>query len=73
MKEEKKVKRLQIDIALSSFERLTRLKESTEAASFAEVTSRAYRVLEFMKDATDNGKKIVLRSPNGEETIVEFI
>lgn len=67
------VKRLQIDISEQSFERLKRLKENSEASSYAEVTNKAYRVYEFFIDALRQGNEIKLVDKDGNEKIVEFL
>ncbi|MFJ5451397.1 MULTISPECIES: hypothetical protein [Pectobacterium] len=67
------VKRLQIDISEQSFERLKRLKENSEASSYAEVTNKAYRVYEFFIDALQQGNEIKLVDKDGNEKIVEFL
>lgn len=67
------VKRLQIDISEQSFERLKRLKENSDASSYAEVTNKAYRVYEFFVDALSQGKEIKLVDKDGNETTVEFL
>lgn len=67
------VKRLQIDISEQSFERLKRLKESSDSSSYADVTNKAYRVYEFFVDALQQGKEIKLIDKNGNETKVEFL
>ena len=67
------VKRLQIDISEQSFERLKRLKENSEASSYAEVTNKSYRVYEFFIDALNQGTEIKLVDKDGNEKIVEFL
>lgn len=67
------VKRLQIDISEQSFERLKRLKENSDASSYAEVTNKAYRVYEFFVEALNQGKEIKLVDKDGNETTVEFL
>ena len=67
------MKRLQIDISEQSFERLKRLKENSEASSYAEVTNKTYRVYEFFIDALQQGNEIKLVDKDGNEKIVEFL
>ena len=67
------VKRLQIDISESSFERLKSLKEKSDASSYTEVTNKAYRVYDFFVNAQRDGKDVKLIDANGNETLVEFI
>ncbi len=47
MSNDKKSKRLQIDLTPESHERLQFLKQNTECTSFAEVTGRAYTIFEL--------------------------
>ncbi|QLK63927.1 hypothetical protein GE278_24330 (plasmid) [Enterobacteriaceae bacterium Kacie_13] len=67
------VKRLQIDISEQSFERLKKLKDNSDASSYAEVTNKAYRVYEFFVEAVQQGKEIKLVDKDGNETKVEFL
>lgn len=67
------VKRLQIDITEKSFNRLKKLKEKSDATSYADVTNKAYRVYDFFIDAINDGKEVKLTDKNGNETIVEFL
>ena len=47
-------------------ERLQRLKETSEAASYAEVVRNALRVLEALIEERDKGSEILLKRANGE-------
>lgn len=67
------VKRLQIDISEQSFERLKKLKEISEASSYAEVTNKAYRVYEFFVEAQQEGCSIKIVDKAGNEKIVTFL
>lgn len=67
------VKRLQIDISESSFDRLKSLKEKTDASSYAEVTNKAYRIYDFFVNALLEGKEIKLIDAKGNETLIEFL
>lgn len=67
------VKRLQIDISEQSFERLKKLKDTSEATSYAEVTNKAYKVYEFFLNALNEEKEIILVAKDGSETKVEFL
>lgn len=67
------VKRLQIDISEQSFERLKKLKDTSEAASYAEVTNKAYKVYEYFLNALHEEKTIMLIAKDGSETKVEFL
>lgn len=71
MSNEKKSKRLQIDLTPESHERLQYLKQNTECTSFAEVTGRAYTLFELSVKAKKEGKELIIRDPaTGKEQIV---
>lgn len=71
MTNNKKAKRLQIDLTPESHERLQFLKENTECTSYAEVTGRAYTLFELSVKAKKDGKEIIIRDPaTGKEQIV---
>lgn len=66
-------KRLQFDISGPSFEKLKKLKEETDASSYGEVTSRAYKIYDYIHSAMGEGKQFIVRDKDGNETIVEFV
>ena len=71
MSNDKKSKRLQIDLTPESYERLQFLKQNTEFSSFAEVTGRAYTLFELSVKAKKEGKELIIRDPaTGKEQIV---
>ena len=71
MSNDKKSKRLQIDLTPESHERLQYLKKNTECTSFAEVTGRAYTLFELSVKAKKEGKELIIRDPvTGKEQIV---
>jgi len=71
MTNNKKAKRLQIDLTPESHERLQFLKENTECTSYAEVTGRAYTLFELSVKAKKDGKEIIIRDPaTGKEQII---
>ena len=52
--------------AMEAMERLQRLKEKTEAASYAEVIRNALRVFEALVQEHENGAEFSLKRPDGE-------
>lgn len=68
-----KKKRLQIDLSEESFARLEALKEKSEASSYGEVTSKAFKLYEFLIDALNEEKKIFMTDANGKSVEVTFI
>jgi Arc/MetJ-type ribon-helix-helix transcriptional regulator len=58
--------RVQLELPPQAMERLQRLKEKTEAASYAEVIRNALRLLEALVDEHEKGAEFTLRKPDGE-------
>ena len=58
--------RVQLELPPQAMERLQRLKEKTEAASYAEVIRNALRLLEALIDEHEKGAEFTLRKPDGE-------
>ncbi len=58
--------RVQLELPPQAMERLQRLKEKTEAASYAEVIRNALRILEALVDEHEKGAEFTLRRPDGE-------
>jgi Arc/MetJ-type ribon-helix-helix transcriptional regulator len=58
--------RVQLELPPQAMERLQRLKEKTEAASYAEVIRNALRLLEALVDEHEKGAEFTLRRPDGE-------
>jgi Arc/MetJ-type ribon-helix-helix transcriptional regulator len=58
--------RAQLELPPQAMERLQRLKEKTEAASYAEVIRNALRLLEALVDEHEKGAEFTLRRPDGE-------
>jgi len=67
---EKKPYRLQVELPPRSAERLAQLKETTEAASHAEVIRNAMRLYEAMVHEVQAGRQFLVKEPSG--TIVPF-
>jgi hypothetical protein len=57
----KELKRVQMDMPPTSVERLKRLQEVTEAASYAEVVKNALRLYEAVIDEIESGNEIMVK------------
>lgn len=66
-----KTTRVQLELAERSYERLNLLKDKTEATSYAEVMKNALRLYESIIAQHDAGKRLCLRSPDGQITEYE--
>lgn len=66
-------KRLQIDISVESFDRLKDLKDKTGSASYADVTQKAFKVLEYFSKQVANGNTIQIVDNNGVTTQIELL
>lgn len=58
--------RVQLEMPPQAMERLQRLKERTEAASYAEVIRNALRLFEALVDEYEKGAEFSLKRPDGE-------
>ena len=65
---ERETTRVQLELPPQAMERLQRLKEKTEAASYAEVIRNALRLLEALVDEHEKGAEFTLKQPNGDTT-----
>jgi len=57
----KDLKRVQMDMPSKSVERLKRLQEITEAASYAEVVRNALQLYEALIEEVESGNKIMIK------------
>lgn len=57
-------KRIQMDMPQRSVERLKRLQDVTEAASYAEVMKNALRLYEALIEEVEAGNKIMVKRGN---------
>ncbi len=71
LKKAVKTTRVQLELAEKSYERLSLLKEKTEATSYAEVMKNALRLYESIVAQHEAGKRLCLRSPDGHITEYE--
>ena len=58
--------RVQLELPPQAMDRLTRLKEKTEAASYAEVIRNALRLYEALVDEHEKGAEFSLKRVDGE-------
>lgn len=63
---ERDTTRVQLEMPPQAMERLQRLKEKTEAASYAEVIRNALRVFEALVQEHEAGAEFSLKRPSGE-------
>ncbi len=58
--------RVQLEMPPQAMERLQRLKEHTEAASYAEVIRNALRVFEALMEEHEKGAEFMLKRADGD-------
>ena len=58
--------RVQLELPPQAMDRLQRLKDRTEAASYAEVIRNALRLFEALVDEHEKGAEFSLKRPDGE-------
>jgi hypothetical protein len=63
---ERTTTRVQLEMPPVAMERLSKLKEKTEATSYAEVIRNALRVFEALLDEHEKGAEFQLKRENGE-------
>ncbi len=63
---ERSTTRVQLEMPPQAMERLQRLKERTEAASYAEVIRNALRLFEALISEHEKGAEFALKQPNGD-------
>jgi hypothetical protein len=63
---ERSTTRVQLEMPPQAMARLQKLKERTEAASYAEVIRNALRVFEALVEEHEKGAEFSLKRPNGE-------
>ncbi len=68
----KRSARLQVILPEASVERLEKLKDNTEAASYSEVIRIALRLYEGLIEEIRNGSKISIDRPDGSKENVLF-
>ena len=63
---ERATTRVQLEMPPQAMERLQRLKEKTEAASYAEVIRNALRLFEALVEEHEKGSEFALKRTRGE-------
>jgi Arc/MetJ-type ribon-helix-helix transcriptional regulator len=63
---ERTTTRVQLELPPQAMERLQRLKEKTEAASYAEVIRSALRLFEALVEEHEKGSEFALKRADGE-------
>ena len=63
---ERSTTRVQLEMPPQAMERLQRLKEKTEAASYAEVIRNALRLFEALVEEHEKGSEFALKRTSGE-------
>jgi Arc/MetJ-type ribon-helix-helix transcriptional regulator len=63
---ERATTRVQLEMPPQAMERLQRLKEKTEAASYAEVIRNALRLFEALVEEHEKGSEFALKRTSGE-------
>jgi Arc/MetJ-type ribon-helix-helix transcriptional regulator len=69
----KKTTRVQLELPESSMERLKKLREKTEAASYAEVIKNSLRLYEALIKEAESGNEVSVKSSAGTETSYRLI
>jgi len=63
---ERATTRVQLEMPPQAMERLQKMKDRTEAASYAEVIRNALRLFEALVDEHEKGAEFSLKRPDGE-------
>jgi hypothetical protein len=64
--------RIQLELPSASMQRLSKLKEKTEATSYAEVTKNAFKLYERIIQLTENGQVLCVRGKDGSMRELEL-
>jgi len=67
-----KTRRVQMELAQASYERLNRLKDEVEASTYTEVMKDALRLYEFFVDRDAAGDAVLLRDKTGATSQVKL-
>ena len=63
-------KRLNLELPEAAYERVKEVERATEAASVSEVLRRSLTLYDYLVQAQQDGKKIVVRDGDHEQEIV---
>lgn len=66
-------KRVQFEMPLRSYDRLTKLQDLTEATSYAEVVRNSLRVYEALVKQTADGSIVIIRRPDGTDALLPMV
>lgn len=72
MEKKSKTTRVQLELAERSFDRLSALKQKTEAASYTEVVKNALRLYENLVEQYESGKRFYLKDAEGNTVEYEI-
>ena len=67
-----KTRRVQMELGASSFDRLNRLKDLSEASSYTEVMKDALRLYEFFIEQENDGAVFLVRSSDGKTAKIKI-
>ena len=67
-----KTRRVQMELSQNSFERLNRLKDMVEAASYTEVMKDALRLYEYFVQKDNEGAQVQVRSKDGNVSEIKI-
>jgi hypothetical protein len=67
-----KTRRVQMELSQSSFDRLNRLKDMIEAASYTEVMKDALRLYEYVVQKDTEGSNFLVKSKNGDVSEIKI-
>jgi len=70
--DERQTRRVQLEMTMKAWDRLNKIKDTTEASSYADVIKEALRLYEFMIQEDDKGGEFVIRRGDKETAVKLF-
>ena len=67
-----KTRRVQMDMTMTSFSRLEKLKDRVEAGTYTEVMKDALRLYEFFVERDIAGDEVLLRDKSGKTSEIKL-
>jgi hypothetical protein len=67
-----KTRRVQMELSQSSFDRLNRLKDISDASSYTEVMKDALRLYEYFVSKDAEGAKFLVKSKDGDTSEIKI-